>query len=285
MEYSVLGRLVLYSVVVIVMKEKNRKKGSKRSYAGKETNPLADRMVIGRRSVEEVLRHKLDQIECIYLTDNKNSKTANNDSLIALINSCQLPVEELTADQLTEMTGTASHQSYAVLLKKRSFVPLKDFLAGSQKQERSLVILLDSVADPQNFGSILRSAECFGVDAVIWSKNRGSGVTPVVTKTSVGGTELVPLIELSNLSDSLKKLKKAGYWAVASSLGPGSSELDKFQFPDKTVLLVGAEGKGLSDLLLKESDYLIKIPMLGKIQSLNVSQATAIILYAARRAD
>ena len=174
------------------------------------------------------------------------------------------------------MLSSESHQSFAALVKKRPSPSLVDLINADT--DTSMVLMLDSIYDPQNLGSILRAAECFNVDAVIWSKNRGADFSPVVSKASVGASELLPIIKVSNLSTSLKQLQKAGFWSVAASCSPPCEDLFTFDFPEKTVLIMGSEGKGLRQLISKNSDYHLRIPLFGKIDSLNVSQATSIIL-------
>ena len=139
--------------------------------------------------------------------------------------------------------------------------------------------MLDSIFDPQNFGSLLRSAECFGVDGVIWSKNRGCELTPVVSKASVGASELLPLLCVSNLAETMRKFKKNGFWIVTAEIGEEAKSLDSFDFPEKTLLIMGSEGKGVQKLLSKEADSKVYLPMYGQIDSLNVSQAASVLLY------
>ena len=141
-------------------------------------------------------------------------------------------------------------------------------------------MLLDSIFDPQNVGAILRSCECFGVDAVIISKIRGCSITPTVTKTSVGATELVPIAEVSNLTTTIEKFQKAGYWAVTAEISDKAIPLNTFEYPEKTVLILGSEGKGVQKIISKKADFHVFIPMLGRIDSLNVSQAAAVFMHS-----
>lgn len=190
---------------------------------------------------------------------------------------------ELSADQLNSLCNSTSHQGIAVELKERGYEDLGDFLKRSKSFEQSLVLVLDEIQDPQNFGTLLRASECFGVDAVICSKNRSPGITAVVTKSSVGASELVNLIPVSNIHQAVLALKKADYWTVASTLREDSKPLDTFDFPQRTACLIGAEGDGLHQLVEREADFPVQIQQFGSIQSLNVSQATSIFLYEYRR--
>ncbi len=191
-------------------------------------------------------------------------------------------VELMGLSELSERCGSTSHQSIAALVAPRELVSLKQFL--STDREESLLVIVDSIEDPHNFGAILRAAECFGADAVIWSKNRGVGITPVVTKASVGASELVTLIEVANLVEAAGRCKDAGYWLVGAEVREGAKELGGFEFPKKCALVLGSEGEGIHNLLQRKLDYRVYIPLLGRIDSLNVSQAAAVLLYSARAA-
>ena len=138
--------------------------------------------------------------------------------------------------------------------------------------------MLDSIFDPQNLGAILRACECFSVNGVIFSKNRGSDITAVVTKASSGASEMLNLIKVSNLATSLDSFIDNGFSIVATTLEKPSKDLYSYKFLDKTLLIMGSEGTGVQKILLKKADDKIHIPMSGDLQSLNVSMASAIIL-------
>jgi 23S rRNA (guanosine2251-2'-O)-methyltransferase len=178
--------------------------------------------------------------------------------------------------KLASIVQSDSHQGFIAKVHERDFLTPKTFLQNAL--EKSLVLMCDAIQDPQNFGTILRAAECFGVDAVIYSTNRNVGITPVVSKASVGASELVPLIPVSNLADTMKKFQDGGYFSVATEISDKAQPLATFEFPEKTLLIVGAEGSGVQPLLFKKADFHLYIPMQGTIDSLNVSQATAVFL-------
>ncbi len=192
-------------------------------------------------------------------------------------------INMVSRDQLTELVGTESHQGFVVRVKPRKHWELDAVVSVGAQKQHSLILALDTIVDPQNFGAILRAAECLGVDGVVWSKNRGAPITPVVAKVSVGATELVRLCPISNLQRGLEHLKKEGYWIVGAAVGEGSESLDTFTFPERSVVVMGAEGEGLSHIIEDNLDFRVSIPMCGQIDSLNVSQATAVILAAAAR--
>jgi 23S rRNA (guanosine2251-2'-O)-methyltransferase len=126
---------------------------------------------------------------------------------------------------------------------------------------------------------VLRSAECLGVSGAIWSWNRGASLTPAVTKVSMGASELVPIVQVANLAEAVRRLKQADFWVVASAVHGDAVPLPAFDFPARTALILGSEGEGIQPLLLKEADFTVHIPMTGRLESLNVAQAATVFLY------
>ena len=179
------------------------------------------------------------------------------------------------------MSGTDSHQGVMLEVEKSFSLNFKELLTDIESREEVRILFLDQVSDPHNLGAILRASECFGVDYVLAS-GKNVDITPVVTKVSVGASELVPFHTVGNLAEVIEKLKKAGCWFASADGGRGAENLKEFDFPKKTVLVLGSEGTGVRKLLLSRSDYTIKIPMYGQIDSLNVSQAAAVFLSAWR---
>ena len=232
----------------------------------------SQQLIMGKNCLQEVLDHQPERLLKVYTSKNKP------DPLIQAVQEKQVPVQVLSKTALSDLVGSESHQSYAAQVQKKDEGDLRSLLRATAKKEKSLVLILDSISDPQNLGALLRAAECFGVDAVIWSKNRGTDVTPVVTKASVGASELVKTLKVSNLSETIKQFQESDYWVVTAEVDTGSESLYDFTFPEKTVLVMGSEGKGIQPLISKRSDHKVHIPMLGKINSLNVSQATSVFL-------
>jgi len=248
------------------------KRGNRKNQGGGKSSEL---LVIGRNSVTELLDNYPNRVRTVYLQEAfKVSRLPER--LATLLSS--ISVEYLSRSALDALVGSDSHQSVVAQLHERNYLGLESFIESSKSAERGVVLALDSISDPQNFGSILRAAECFGVRGVVWSKNRGCGITPVVTKVSSGASELVPLVPVSNLTNALETLKSAGYWTVCSDLGPDAVDLSAIDLPEKIVLVLGSEGEGVQPLVRKRADFVIKIPMQGKIDSLNVAQAAAVIL-------
>ncbi len=229
------------------------------------------RLIMGKHAVEEVLRKSPERFLHIY-THKKEDPLATD------LEKKGVKVSFTPKQKLTSLVTSESHQGFVAEVREREFLTPKAFL--QEAPEKSLVLMCDAIQDPQNFGTILRAAECFGVDAVIYSKNRNVALTPVVSKASVGASELVPLMPVSNLADTQKKLQDGGYFSVAAELKEGAHSLFDFEFPERTLLILGAEGSGIQRLLSDRADFHVMIPMMGAIDSLNVSQAAAVFLSA-----
>ena len=233
---------------------------------------------MGRNCIAEVLKSSPQRLVEVY-----TSQKPHSDSLYTELKNNKIAIKHVTKKELSKMVQSESHQSYIAAVKERGQPDMNSFLEQSYDRDNSIVLMLNSIYDPQNLGAIIRAGECFGVDLVVYSKNRGADITPVTTKTSAGATELVPIVKVSNLAETMKRFQKEGFWAVCADAGEGSQSLYDMQFPEKTLLILGSEGKGIQPLLLKNCDLHVNIPMLGKIDSLNVSQAAAVFLNSYRQ--
>lgn len=234
--------------------------------------------VMGINSLQELIKHAPKRIIHLYTTQEKGRKS----EIIDFCKQKNIPIHFLPFDNLTKLVASDSHQGVIAEVKPRVYLSTKEFL--QKEPEKSIVLMLDQIFDPQNFGALLRCAECFGVDAVVFSKNRGSEITPVTTKSSCGASEILPLIRVSNLAETVTDFQKAGYEAVVSLLDQKSESLNHFQFADKTLLIMGSEGEGVQPLICKRADKSVYIPMYGEIQSLNVAQACSVFLYSIKTA-
>lgn len=227
-------------------------------------------LIMGVHAVREALRHAPDKLLRIYTVPSKKSE------LLAECEKKRIPISIVNAEQLTKMVGSDSHQSIVAQIRDRTYLDVKEFLETDL--DDSLVLMLDQIFDPQNFGALIRSAECFGASAVAWSKNRGADLTAVAAKSSCGASEIMPLIRVSNLATAIDQFKDGGYEVVSALLDTTSESAFGFKYAPKTVLIVGSEGEGIQPLLQKKSDRSIYLPMAGKIESLNVAQATSALL-------
>ncbi|MGT2812461.1 23S rRNA (guanosine(2251)-2'-O)-methyltransferase RlmB [Streptococcus minor] len=178
---------------------------------------------------------------------------------------------------LSDMTGGAVHQGFVLRVSEFAYTELIDLLEKAQAEDNPLILILDGLTDPHNFGSILRTADATKVAGIIIPKHRSVGVTPVVAKTSTGAVEHVPVARVTNLSQTLDKLKEADFWIFGTDMNGTPSH--KWNTAGKVALIIGNEGKGISANLKKQVDEMITIPMAGHVQSLNASVAAAILMY------
>lgn len=239
--------------------------------------------VMGRNCLAEVLKHSPGRILEVYVAESRDEGarggTDRRGELVERCRDSDIPVRQVPRRDLDSLVHSDSHQGFVARVRPRELLQLEELVELVRQQSFARVLALDGVLDPQNSGAILRAAECFGVDAVLWSKNRAAPVGPVVSKVSVGASELVPLCPVSNLHRALEALKGAGAWLVGAMVSPDAAALDSFQFPEKSVVVMGSEGEGVQHLIQKSLDFHVYIPMLGVVSSLNVSQATTVMLH------
>lgn len=185
--------------------------------------------------------------------------------------------------KLDQTAGTKNHQGVLLFMAAHDYHDLDDLLQMSLRRTASpFFILLDGVEDPHNLGSILRSADGAGIDGVIIPKRRASPLTSVVSKSSAGAIEYVPIARVTNLSQGVERLKEEGFWVIGTDAS-AQTDYRKADYTGKSLLVVGNEGKGLSRLIKERCDFLVKIPMMGRISSLNVSVAAALLMYEGMR--
>ncbi len=237
--------------------------------------PPSDQLVMGIHAVRELLLHVPERLIRVYIEEPKGGRKSE---LLQLCEKNGVPFSIASQQQLNRMTESESHQFVVAHVKGRSFLSVKQFLQGIEGKKKSLVLMVDQIFDPQNFGSLIRSAECLGADAIAWSKNRGAGLTPTVAKASCGASELLPLIRISNLAEAVGQFQEGGFEACAALLNPSSENAFTFSFAPRTLLIVGSEGEGIQPLIRKKADRSLFIPMNGKIDSLNVSAAASILI-------
>ncbi|SVB34041.1 uncharacterized protein METZ01_LOCUS186895 [marine metagenome] len=176
--------------------------------------------------------------------------------------------------------STSKNQGIAATLKQRNYFDAKTSIHYLKNIESPLVLILDDLDDPRNIGACYRTANAVGVDMVVVSKNRISLNSPVISKVSSGASELTNTAIVSNIAQFINKLKKNGFWIYGSS-DTANKDYKEVDYQDSTAIVIGSEGKGMRDLTAKKCDHLIRIPMKGKVESLNVSVACGIVLYEA----
>ncbi|MBJ8350250.1 23S rRNA (guanosine(2251)-2'-O)-methyltransferase RlmB [Streptococcus zalophi] len=215
----------------------------------------------------------------LYVQDDLRGK--NVDKIKALATEKKVSISWTSKKALSEMTQGAVHQGFVLRVSAYAYSELEDILAKASQEENPLILILDGLNDPHNFGSILRTADATQVCGVIIPKHRAVGVTPVVAKTSTGAIEHLPIARVTNLNQTVDKLKEAGFWIFGTDMDGTPST--KWNTSGKLALIIGNEGKGISANLKKQVDEMITIPMGGHVQSLNASVAAAILMYEVYR--
>ena len=235
----------------------------------------------GLHPVEEALRsgsRRFDYV-CIARERHQQGQDARLSGILDLCRQSGVKTRLEPRDALTRMARTAAHQGVVAVVREREFLDLEDLLEGPQPR---LVLALDGVEDPQNFGALLRTAEAAGVDGVLFSERRSAPLSAVAVKASAGAAEHLRLARVVNMVRSLEQLKERNLWCVGLD-ERGEEDYDRFDFKSNTVIVLGREGAGLHDLVRRTCDHLLRIPMGGKVASLNVSAAGAVVLFEAAR--
>lgn len=231
--------------------------------------------IYGINSVTEALKAQGRAFEWVGM-----AKERHDIRMQRLIEDCRrlkVPVRFLSRTELDHMAGNAAHQGVVAVTSAKQYSNLDD-IVGGKRGRYSLVVVLDGVEDPHNLGAILRTADAAGADGVVIPERRAVSVTGTVTKASAGASEHLPIAKVTNIARSVEELKHHNVWTVGLD-EHGKQTYDALDYNMDCALVLGAEGKGLHDLVKKKCDFLVSIPMLGKVPSLNVSVAAAVVLY------
>jgi len=234
-------------------------------------------ILYGLHPVEEALRsgsRKFDHV-CV-------AKDRSDHKLQRIIDACRdnnIRLRFETRDELTRLAKTAGHQGIVAVVRTREFLELEDLFDGPQPR---LLLALDGVEDPQNLGALLRTADASAVDGVILTERRAAPLSAVAVKASAGAAEHVRIARVVNLVRAIEQLKELNIWCVGLD-ERGTLDYDEYDFTSNTVVVLGREGDGLHDLVRKTCDHLLRIPMAGRVASLNVSAAGAVVLFEAAR--
>lgn len=247
----------------------------------KPDGPGDTQLIMGVQAVAAAIRNNPTSIRLVSVTkDSANQRVAD---LVMLARDSGVEVREERREWLDQVTANARHQDIIAQLHSQqtnSEAELVPFLQALD--EDPLILVLDGVQDPHNLGACLRTAEAAGCHAVVFPKDRAAGVTAVVRKTSAGASEIIPLFQVTNLARSLRLMKEAGIWLAGTS-DRAEASIYQRDLRGPLALVMGGEGRGLRRLTGELCDYLVRIPMAGAIESLNVSVATGVCLYEIQR--
>ncbi|HEX3048337.1 MAG TPA: 23S rRNA (guanosine(2251)-2'-O)-methyltransferase RlmB [Bacillota bacterium] len=239
-----------------------------------------DEQIEGRNPVIEAIRSG-HEISKIMIAKGELKRPIND--LLALARGRGIPVNQVEGQVLDRLSVTKNHQGVIAVATAWKYASIDDILANAaRKEEPPFILLLDGVEDPQNLGSIIRTAEAAGVHGIIIPARRAAGLSATVARASAGAVEHIPVARVANLTNTIEELKKAGLWFTGAEM-EGTIELHKADLLGAIGVVMGSEGKGISRLVKEHCDQIIRLPMWGRINSLNVSVATGIILYEVRR--
>ena len=225
-------------------------------------------LVYGKNVINEILNNNT-KIYKVFLDNN-----FKDELLLNRINKRNLKKFHMDKNKLDKMCGNSTNQGIAADIEEYKYLDIK---ALENDNDASFVVMLDSIEDPHNFGAIIRTCECAGVDYIIIPRNRSVSVNSTVYKTSCGALANVKIIEVVNLTNTIAKLKDLGFWVYGAEAN--GKNYSNIKFDTKTCLVIGSEGHGLNQIVTKNCDEIISLPMKGKINSLNASVACGILIY------
>lgn len=225
-------------------------------------------LVYGKNVINEILNNNT-KIYKVFLDNN-----FKDELLLNRINKRNLKKFHMDKNKLDKMCGNSTNQGIAADIEEYKYLDIK---ALENDNDASFVVMLDSIEDPHNFGAIIRTCECAGVDYIIIPRNRSVSVNSTVYKTSCGALANVKIIEVVNLTNTISKLKDLGFWVYGAEAN--GKNYSNIKFDTKTCLVIGSEGHGLKQIVTKNCDEIISLPMKGKINSLNASVACGILIY------
>ena len=232
---------------------------------------MGQQYVYGKNVVRQLLEEDKKIYEIILMDGFKDAK------ILSLLKGKKFPVKSMNRHKMdAKLNG--NHQGIAALIDAYKMYTLEEVLAAIPEGKMPLLLMLDGMEDPHNLGAILRTCDCVGVDGVIIGKHRSVTLTPTVAKVSTGAIETIKVAQVTNLSRTLQELKEKGYWVVGADMENATS-YRKANYDMPLVLVIGSEGFGISSLVRKNCDFCVKLPMVGKVSSLNASVACGILLY------
>lgn len=243
---------------------------------------MKDEMIWGRRPVVEAFRAGRRKFRRVYVAS--DSRGGTFDEVIALASDKKVPLENVTQKRLDKLSGTHDHQGVVAVVSPLEDTGLASLLeVSAARSEPPFLVLLDGITDPQNLGAILRTCEAAGVHGVIVGERATAPLARTTAKASAGALEHVAVARVKNLGMAVRHLKEQGLWVASAHAGEEDKSLYETDLTGPLLLVLGDEGKGVSKQIRGLSDMLVSIPMSGKIESLNVSAAAAVLLFEVRR--
>jgi 23S rRNA (guanosine2251-2'-O)-methyltransferase len=239
-----------------------------------------DNLIIGRQPVLEALksRQPIERILILHGTAGSHIDQAKQ-----LARKLAIPVKETDKERFAELAGDTLTQGIIAIIDSYRYAEIEEILAVSkQKNESPFILILDEIEDPHNLGALIRSAECAGIHGIIIPLHNAASVNSTVAKTSAGATAHLPIARVTNIAQTLDELKKAGVWIVGTEMETAKLYYEH-DYRGSLAIVIGNEGKGIRRLVKEKCDFLVKIPMHGKIESLNASVAGALVMFEAAK--
>src|SRR5581483_5210410 len=237
--------------------------------------------IYGRKPVLEAIRSGNRAITHVYLL--QGSRDGVLDQIESHAKARGIPINLETRHRMDTLAGNDNHQGVIAVAENYQYADLQDLLDIAQKKNQpAFILLLDEIEDPQNLGAILRSADAAGVHGVVIPKHRAAEVNATVIKASAGAAEHVNTVKITNMNEAIRKLKEANIWVVGTD-GEAEKNFYEYDYRQPVALIIGNEGNGLRRLVKENCDELVKIPMAGKMSSLNASVAAAIVMFEVTR--
>lgn len=238
---------------------------------------MQEDIIYGINPVLEALRAERQTLRQIFIAEGKYGPSFQN--LRQLAEEKRIPLHVRPQEAMNKLARTEHHQGVIGFRAEFPYASWEDLIHSIRSAPgRAVVLLLDSIQDPQNLGSLIRTAEAGGARGIVLPKDRAAGVTPAAVKASAGAAAHIPVVRVTNLASALEELKKEGFWIVGAD-ARAKKNLYEMKWDMNVGLVIGSEGKGIRPLILKKCDFTLSIPMRGKVSSLNASIAGAIILY------
>ncbi len=245
-----------------------------------KTDDSGEFKVEGRNAVIELLKSG-KPVNKVFIQ--KGERQGSINEVIKLAKKNNNLISEVEKSKLDMLSDTGHHQGVIAFVSAVEYKTLDDIFAlADERNEDPFIMIADEIEDPHNLGALIRTAECAGCHGVIIPKRRAVGVTEVVAKTSVGATQYVPIVRVNNINETIKELKDRGVWIVGTD-GSAETLYTEQDMTGSIAIIIGSEGKGMGTLTMKNCDFLVKIPMMGKITSLNASVSGGIVVFEALR--
>lgn len=232
----------------------------------------------GKNSVLEALKAGRE-VNKIFIGENVTRDRVLNE-IISIAKRNKTPVQNVGKSKINDLAETNNHQGIIAMVAAKEYVTLEEIALKKPLSELPIVLMVDGIEDPHNLGAIIRTCDAVGVVGVVIPNRRNVGLTGIVSKASAGAVEYVPVTRVTNLSQTIETLKEMGFWVVGCE-ARGEKNIYEVDLKMPLVLVIGGEGKGISRLVQEKCDFLVKLPMIGRISSLNASVAASVCLYEA----